>query len=101
LGVEELILLKQTSTSLLERFNWTIRQHVAPPRRKPRSFAKCRVALDTQTQLFKSYYNLCRRHGSLKGKTPAHVAGSAGLIDHRWTLRELLTFNAAITSKIT
>jgi hypothetical protein len=50
-----------------------------------------------RTQLFKSYYNLCRKHGTLKGKTPAQAAG---LSDHCWTLRELLTFNAAITSKI-
>ena len=96
-GVEELIALKQISTSLLERLNGTIRQHVAPLHRKTRSFAKCRMALDTQTQLFKSYYNLCRKHGTLKGQTPAQAAG---LSDHRWTLRELLTFNAAITSKI-
>lgn len=97
-GVAELIPLKQISTSLLERLNGTIRQHVAPLHRKTRSFAKCRTALDTQTQLFKSYYNLCRKHGTLKGKTPAQAAG---LSDHCWTLRELLTFNAAITSKIT
>ncbi len=97
-GIEELIPLKRISTSLLERLNGTIRQHVAPLHRKTRSFAKCRTALDTQTQLFKSYYNLCRKHGTLKGKTPAQAAG---LSDHCWTLRELLTFNAAITSKIT
>jgi IS1 family transposase len=97
-GVAELIPLKQISTSLLERLNGTIRQHVAPLHRKTRSFAKCRTALDTQTQLFKSYYNLCRKHGTLKGKTPAQAAG---LSDHCWTLRELLTFNAAIISKIT
>lgn len=96
-GVAELIPLKQISTSLLERLNGTIRQHVAPLQRKTRSFAKRRTALDTQTQLFKSYYNLCRKHSSLKGQTPAQTAG---LSDHCWTLRELLTFNAAITSKI-
>jgi hypothetical protein len=96
--VEELIPLKRISTSLLERLNGTMRQHVAPPHRKARSFAKCRTALDTQTQLFKSYYTRCLKHGSLKGKTPAQ---SAGLTDHRRTLRELLTFNAAIASKIT
>jgi IS1 family transposase len=96
-GVEELIPLDQISTSLLERLNGTIRQHVAPLHRKTRSFAKCRRALDTQTQLFKSYYNLCRKHGTLKGRTPAQAAG---LSDHCWTLRELLTCNAAITSKI-
>ena len=96
-GVAELIPLKEISTSLLERLNGTIRQHVAPLHRKTRSFAKRRTTLDTQTQLFKSYYNLCRKHGTLKGKTPAQAAG---LSDHCWTLRELLTFNAAITSKI-
>jgi RNA polymerase sigma factor (sigma-70 family) len=96
-GLAELVPLKQISTSLLERLNGTIRQHVVPLHRKTRSFAKCRTALDTQTQLFKSYYNLCRKHSTLNGKTPAQAAG---LSDHCWTLRELLTFNAAITSKI-
>src|SRR5262249_6871084 len=81
-GVEELIPLKQISTSLLERLNGTIRQHVAPLHRKTRSFAKCRTALDTQTQLFKSYYNLCRKHGTLKGKTPAQAAGLHILTHH-------------------
>jgi transposase-like protein/IS1 family transposase len=96
-GLAESIPLKQISTSLLERLNGTIRQHVASLHRKTRSFAKRRTTLDTQTQLFKSYYNLCRKHGTLKAKTPAQVAG---LSDHCWTLRELLTFNAAIISKI-
>jgi hypothetical protein len=64
-GVAESIPLKQISTSLLERLNGTIRQQVAPLHRKTRSFAKRRTALDTQTQLFKSYYNLCRKHGTL------------------------------------
>jgi hypothetical protein len=65
-GIEELIPLKQISTSLLERLNGTIRQRVAPLHRKTRSFAKCRTALDTQTQLFKSYYNLlCPRHHTI------------------------------------
>jgi len=47
-----LIPLKQISTSLLERLNGMVRQHVAPTHRKTRSFAKCRTAIDTQTQLF-------------------------------------------------
>lgn len=97
-GIEELIPLQQISTSLLERLNGTIRQHVVPLHRKTRSFAKCRTALDTQTQLFKSYYNLCRHHSTLKGRTPAQAAGLTG---HCWTLRELLTFNAAVISNIT
>jgi hypothetical protein len=96
-GAAELIRLKQISTSLLERLNGTMHQHVAPMHRKTRGFAKCRTALDTQMQLFKSYYNLCRKHGALKGQT---LAQASGLSDHCWTLRELLTYNAAITSKI-
>jgi len=96
-GVAELIPLCQISTSLLERLNGTLRQHVVPLHRKTRCFAKCRTALNTQTQFFKSYYNLCRPHSSLKGQTPAQAAG---LTEHGWTLRELLTYNAAVISKI-
>lgn len=96
-GFDEEVPLKQISTSLLERLNGTIRQHVVPLHRKTRSFAKRRTSLNIQAQLFKSYYNLCRKHSTLKGKSPAQAAELTG---HPWTLRELLTFNAAITSKI-
>jgi hypothetical protein len=81
----------------LERLNGTIRRHVALLHRKTRSFANCRTALDTQTRLFNSYYNLCRKHDTLKGKTPAQASG---LSDHCWILRKLLTFNAAIISTL-
>jgi hypothetical protein len=74
-GVGELIPQARISTSLLERLNGTIRQHVPSLHRKTRSFAKCRSALDRHAQLFKSYYNLCLRHGTLKGRTPAQAAG--------------------------
>jgi transposase InsO family protein len=67
------------SFSLIERLNGTVRQRVAPLHRKTRSFARCRMAIDTQAQLFKNYYNLCRMHGSLKGQT---LAQAAGLTDH-------------------
>jgi hypothetical protein len=97
-GVAELIPLTQISTSLLERLNGTLRQQVAALHRKTRSFAKCRTALETQTWFFKGYYNLCRTHGSLKGQTPAQAVG---LTTRPWALRELLTYNSPITSKIT
>jgi len=96
-GVAELIPLKAISTSLLERLNGTIRQHVVPLHRRTRGFAKCRTSLERQVQLFKSYYNLCLPHGTLKGQTPGQAAK---VTDHCWTLRELLTYKAAITSKI-
>ncbi len=96
-GVAELIPLTAISTSLLERLNGTIRQHVVPLHRRTRSFAKRRTSLDRQVQMFKSYYNLCLKHGSLKGQTPAQAAK---VTNRCWTLRELLTYKAAITSKI-
>jgi len=57
-----------------------------------------RMALDTQTQIFKSHYNLCRKRGALNGQMPDR---SAGLIIRPRTPVELLTCNAAVISKIT
>lgn len=97
-GVAELVPLTLISTSLLERLNGTLRLHVSPMRRKTRGFAKCRDTLNVYVQLCKSYYNLCLAHSSLQGQTPAQAAG---LTDHQWSVRELLTFGASNISKIT
>ncbi len=40
-----------------------------------------------------AFYNFCRKHETLKGKTPAMASG---LSDHVWTIRELLENAAAI-----
>ena len=91
-GVAELVPLAQVSTSLLERLNGTLRGHVSPMHRKTRAFAKQRTTLELHVQLFKSYYNLCLPHSSLEGRSPAQAAG---LTDHRFSVRELLTYGAA------
>ena len=96
-GVVELIPLVLISTSLLERLNGTLRLHVSPMKRKTRAFAKCRSTLNMHVQLFKAYYNLCLAHSSLDRLTPAQATR---LTDHRWTVRELLTFGGSIFSKI-
>src|SRR5215831_9082098 len=62
---------------------------IRPPNRD-----KCGDISETYSE---SYYNLCRKRGALKGKTPAQAAG---LTNHPLTLREWLTYNAVITSKI-
>jgi len=36
--------------------------------------------------LFFMYYNFCRKHQCLNGRTPAQAAG---LADHAWTIDEL------------
>lgn len=97
-AVAELVPMEKISTSLLERLNGTLRLHVSPMRRKTRAYAKCRDTLNMQVQLFKSYYNLCLAHSGLRGQTPAQAAG---LVDHQWSVRELLTFGASNISKIT
>ena len=94
-GVAELVPLEKISTSLLERLNGTLRLHVSPMRRRTRAFAKCRATLNLHVQLFKSYYNLCLAHSGLSGQTPAQATG---LTNHRWSVRELLTFGASTFS---
>jgi IS1 family transposase len=96
-GVAELVPMEKISTSLLERINGTLRLRVSPMRRKTRAFAKCRDTINIHVQLFKSYYNLCLGHSSLKVQTPAQAAG---LVDHQWSVRELLTFGASHIPKI-
>lgn len=91
------------STSLLECVNLTFRQALAPLVRKTLSFSKERTHLDQQTRFFHAFYNFARPQMSLREKiadstsrfeqkyllkTPAMVAGIA---DHIWSFRELLT----------
>jgi len=91
------------STTLLERLNLTFRQALAPLGRKTLSFSKERRHLEHQTCFFQAFYNLARPHMSLRQiedasaprferkwqpRTPAMTAGIA---DHVWTFRELLT----------
>lgn len=96
-GVEGLVPLVKISTSLLERLNGTIRLHVSPLRRKTRAFAQERESLRQHVVLFKSYYNFCLSHSSLRGRTPAQAAG---LTKDNLTMRELLTYGASTYSKI-
>jgi hypothetical protein len=56
-GAGELIPLKQISTSLLERLNGTIRQHVVPMHRKTRSFAKRQITFNLLRFATKPYVN--------------------------------------------
>jgi len=91
------------STSLLERLNLTIRQSLSPLVRKTLGFSKKRDNLRKQTIFFQAFYNFARPHMSLREeinethnpfeqrwtqKTPGMAAG---ITDHVWTFRELLT----------
>lgn len=75
------------STSLVERVNLTVRQQLRRFTRRGTGFSKTVTHLRAMLAVFVAWYNLCRVHGSLR-VTPAM---EAGLTDHVWTLRELLT----------
>jgi IS1 family transposase/transposase-like protein len=103
-GAERLAQLGlKISTTLLERLNLTIRESLAPLARKTLGFSKERKNLRKQTLFFQAFYNFARPHMSLREKasettgafeqkwTPRTPAMAAGLTDHVWTFRELLT----------
>jgi transposase-like protein len=107
-GTERLTRLGlRISTALVERINLTLRQALAPLARKTSSFCKDRERLRQRVVFFQAFYNMARphmslqqplaqpeqtRHGAIRPRwrqqTPAMAAG---MTDHVWTFRELLT----------
>jgi IS1 family transposase/transposase-like protein len=95
------------STSLIERLNLTLRHALAPLVRKSWSFCKDRTQMRRRMVLFQAFYNFARPHMSWRLPLPEqapHASGliqpkwchrtpgmAAGLTDHIWTFRELLT----------
>jgi IS1 family transposase/transposase-like protein len=108
LGAERLAQLGLTiSTALIERLNLTMRQALAPLVRKTYSFCKDRDRMRQRVVVFQTFYNFARPHMSLRTPLPLNEcvphgairprwrhhtpAMAAGLTDHVWTFRELLT----------
>src|SRR5256886_9910170 len=107
-GTERLTRLGlRISTALVERITLTLRQALAPLARKTSSFCKDRERLRQRVVFFQAFYNMARphmslqqplaqpeqtRHGAIRPRwrqqTPAMAAG---MTDHVWTFRELLT----------
>jgi hypothetical protein len=80
--------MKHVSTSFMERFNLTLRMQNRRFTRLTNGFSKkfenhCHMLAMTMV-----YYNFCRKHQSLKGRTPAMAAG---LTEYRWTAADLLS----------
>jgi len=108
LGAERLTHLGLAiSTALVERVNLTLRQALAPLGRKTSSFCKDRERLRQRVVFFQAFYNVARPHMTLRQQLPLHErtrhgaihplwqkrtpAMAAGVTDHVWTFRELLT----------
>jgi hypothetical protein len=95
------------STSLIERLNLPLRHALAPLVRKSWSFCKDRTHMRRRVVLFQAFYNFARPHMSLRlplSEQTSHASGliqptwchrtpgmAAGLTNHVWTFRELLT----------
>jgi transposase-like protein len=98
---------RSISPSVLERLHLTLRYALAPLVRKSGSFCKDRTQMRRRVVLLQAFYNFARPHMSLRGPLSdqeSHTSGliqpkwchrtpgmAAGLTDHVWTFRELLT----------
>ena len=76
---------ERISTSNIERANLTLRMQLRRFTRLTNGFSK--KAVEPETAVFVAWYNFCPVHQTLR-VTPAM---EAGITDHVWTLRELLT----------
>jgi len=82
------------NTAYIERLNATFRARLAPLARRCRALARHTLTLRPGMYLIGTVYNFCTPHESL------YVAGSkqtpamaAGITDHGWSVRELLSFH--------
>jgi len=95
--------LWKISTSLIERLNLTLRPDNNRISRKTIGFSKKLKWLDKQMTFYFANFNFRRVQGSLKYEDESgrirknSPAKEHGLIDHNWSLRELLTFPSYIT----
>lgn len=87
------------NTAFIERLNATFRQRLASLTRRTRHAARRLKALETGMYLIGCTYNFCFAHHELS--KPEHVgspctpAMAAGLTDHVWSIRELLSYRIA------
>ena len=88
------------NTSYIERLNATFRSSLCPLVRRGRAIVRGEAVLTGWMYLVGCAYNFCWEHDSLRVAAPAGgglkwrartPAMAAGLTDHRWTMRELLS----------
>jgi transposase-like protein len=92
-------------TAYIERLNATFRSALAPLVRRGRALAHKVETLTAGMDLVGSAYNFCWVHASLRQRAPTGgprkwqertPAMAAGLTDHVWTLRELLSYRVPL-----
>lgn len=91
------------NTAFIERLNATFRQCLTALVRRGRAIARHSKTLEAGMYLVGTVYNFCCEHKSLRieGLIGGHKwlertpAMAAGITDHCWTVRELLSFHVA------
>jgi IS1 family transposase/transposase-like protein len=102
----------QINTSMVERLNLSLRQHVAAIGRRATTLCKGEDGLRQQLALYRAYYNFVLPHASLRQPLaepvptrgtgsarqwrPCTPAMAAGLTDHVWTLKEVLLYRVPL-----
>jgi IS1 family transposase len=110
-GEEDTVDKDTICTSLIERENLSFRQDNRRLSRKTNGFSKCIEMLNHQVAFYRAYANFVKKHSSLREQIDEKVVGnvrrkwrhrtpamSAGITDHVWSLRDLLTFKVAFIS---
>ena len=87
---------KHISTSYMERWNLTLRMQNRRFTRLTNGFSKKVENHRHMLALSIVYYNFCRKHASLKGKTPAMAAG---LTEYVWTASDLLALDMWVAAE--
>jgi IS1 family transposase/transposase-like protein len=80
------------STSHIERLNLTLRMTLRRFTRLTNGHSKSLRHHKAMQSLFFAFYNFCRKHEALKGKTPAMASGIVGKM---WSVKELIELAAA------
>jgi hypothetical protein len=89
------------NTAYIERLNATFRKRLAALTRRGRALARCTRTLQHGMYLIGTVYNFCTPHASLhlaalgasmRG-VPSPPARAAGITDHCWSVRELLSYH--------
>lgn len=96
----------QVNTAFVERNNLSVRHYNRRLARKSQCYSKKRKLLEAQFQLFAGHYHFVKPHGGLRQRLPLPQgrrkyrkrtpAMAAGITDHIWDLKELLTFRVPV-----
>jgi IS1 family transposase len=81
------------NTAYIERLNATFRERLAALTRRGRALARCTVTVQHGMYLIGTVYNFCTPHASLRAAGATTPAMAAGITDHCWSVRELLSYH--------